>query len=331
MEYFDGRLKKAVEEKYNNLSEIEKADYIEKHKQWNKKTNRNYLIGSALVAFFISLIIFFVAIVRIGAPSKMLIYWILVFFGFILLFDLPLLLVMPFMLKKDEDKIKFMLERELKEIVKEQMSNEEKDKSILLRQEFGDSFVFSRDLPLCYGKNMLIDNVNKQFVLYVNHKFLQVHKYSEVINYEVYENGSSVVKGTAGEALIGGAFFGLTGMIVGASASRTITENCSSLQLAIRLNDINNSQILIQFVGATPIDKASEEYKKLKDNLKEACSVIEYILNNRDLQNAVPTEMVMPKQESSKLEQLKEYKNMLNEGLLTIDEYNKLKQQLLSL
>jgi hypothetical protein len=233
--------------------------------------------------------------------------------------------------ENDEFKIKYMLKLELKEIVEEQTANEEKDKSILLKQKFGDAFVLSRDLPLCYGKNMLIDNVNKQFVLYINHNFSQVHKYSEVINYEVYENGSSVVKGTAGEALIGGAFFGLAGMIVGASASKTITENCSSLQLAIRLNDINTPQILIEFMGSTPIDKTSDDYKKLKDNLKEACSVIEYILNNRDLQNAVPAETTLPKQESSKLEQLKEYKRMLDEGLLTTDEYNKLKQQLLGL
>ena len=74
---------------------------------------------------------------------------------------------------------------------------------------------------------LLVDNANKKFVLQKGKSFSKAYNFSDLINYEVYENGLSKVKGTAGKALIGGAFFGLGGLIVGSSMSKNIKEKCN--------------------------------------------------------------------------------------------------------
>ena len=135
------------------------------------------------------------------------------------------------------------------------------------------------------------------------------------------------MKGTAGKALVGGLFFGLGGMIVGSSMKRSIQDNCNSLKLIIRINDISQSQISINYFSNVNYSKNSYTYKAIKDNLIEVCSTLEYIMNKKDIKeytNYYENNITLK-------QQIKELKEMLDEGLIGQDEYEQKKKQILKL
>ena len=198
------------------------------------------------------------------------------------------------------------------------------------------SFVLNKSIDIIAtgwsAAKLLIDNQNKKFIYQKGKKYSKTYNFSDLINYEVYENGKSQVQGRAGSALIGGAFFGLGGAIVGGSRSRSINEKCNQLKLILRVNDFNCPEIVIIYVNNVDVDKNSSIYKNMKSNLQSVCSMLEYMLNEHTLEqsSAVKQEEKNPVNTSSK-EQLKELKEMLDDGLITQEDYEQKKKQILGL
>lgn len=177
---------------------------------------------------------------------------------------------------------------------------------------------------------LLIDNENKKFIYQHGTSISKTYSFSDIINYEVYENGKSKVQGRAGSALIGGAFFGLGGAIVGASRSKNIDEKCTQLKLIIRLNDLGCPQIVITYVDNVNLEKSGWTYRNMKENLQSVCSVLEFMLNNKTSEQS-ETKLSENKVEPTKKEQLQELKEMLDEGLITQEDFEIKKKQILGL
>lgn len=198
------------------------------------------------------------------------------------------------------------------------------------------SFIVSKTIDIMASgwssTKLLIDNQNKKFVYQKGKSFSKTYKFSDLINYEVYENGHSKVKGRAGSALIGGAFFGLEGLVVGSSMSRNINEKCNQLKLIIRLNDFDCPQIVITYVDNVDWDKNGWMYRNMKENIQAVCSMLEYMLNEKTLEqsSAVKQEEKTSEQKSQK-EQLQELKEMLDDGLITQEDFEQKKKQILGL
>lgn len=176
---------------------------------------------------------------------------------------------------------------------------------------------------------ILIDNEKKKFIYKKGKILSRPYKFSDIINYEVYENGSSKVKGTAGKALIGGAFFGLAGLIVGSSMGKKVNEKCNQLKLIIRVNDVANPQIVITYIDNVDWDKSGFNYRNMKENLQEVCSMLEFMINSKTLEE--PEKTNNHNNEKSDKDQLLELKEMLDEGLITQEEYDQKKKQILGL
>lgn len=178
---------------------------------------------------------------------------------------------------------------------------------------------------------LIVDNTSQKFALQNGTKLSKIYEFSQLINYEVYENGSSKVKGTAGKALIGGAFFGLGGLILGSSMSKQINENCNQLKLIIRVNDSENPQMEITYLKNVNLDKSGKIYRNIKTNLQEVCSILEYILNKKTIEQYKNINYEMHQVEKTNKEQLKELKEMLEEGLITQEDFDKKKKQILDI
>ena len=178
---------------------------------------------------------------------------------------------------------------------------------------------------------LIIDNENKKFIYQKGKNFSRTYNYSDLINYEVYENGKSQVKGRAGSALIGGAFFGLGGLIVGSSMSRDIEEKCNQLKLIIRLNDFDCPQIMITYVDNVNWDKSGWTYRNMKENLQSVCSMLEYMLNEKTLEQSYVIKQENQPTVKSNKEQLQELKEMLDDGLITQEDFEQKKKQILGL
>ena len=71
----------------------------------------------------------------------------------------------------------------------------------------------------------------------------------------------------------------------------------------------------------------------MKKNLQQICSILEYMINAKTLEdNIEKTETSRPNNTvTSNKEQLKELKKMLEEGLITQEEYDQKKKQILGL
>lgn len=223
------------------------------------------------------------------------------------------------------------IKKELKPIIIAQIQKEEQQKALP-----DSDFVITKEISILASgwssTKLLIDNQNKKFFYQKGKIYSKAYKFSDIINYEVYENGKSQVQGRAGSALIGGAFFGLGGLIIGSSMSRNINEKCNQLKLIIRLNDFDCPQIVITYVDNVDWNKNDWMYRNMKENIQAVCSMLEYMLNEKTLEQSstVKQEEKTSEQKSQK-EQLQELKEMLDDGLITKEDFEQKKKQILGL
>lgn len=219
-----------------------------------------------------------------------------------------------------------------------------------LSQILHENFTVTKSIKINNGSwdssELFIDMEHRKFIIQYDKVLSKAYNFSDLINYEVYENGMSKVKGRAGSALIGGAFFGLAGLIIGSSMSRKIDENCEQLKLIIRINDIDFPQIVLTYIENTNINKTSSQYKNMKQNIQAICSELEFMMNATSLEqsanfrqaeapSSVPdkphTEQPEQTEKQSLKDKLKELKELLDEGLISEDDYELKKKNILNL
>ena len=148
-------------------------------------------------------------------------------------------------------------------------------------------------------------------------------KYENIVDYELLQNGLTVSKGSMSGAIIGGLLFGTTGAIVGSSGSERIDVNvCTNLSIKITLKDTYRKVCYVTFV-ADSLATTSNEYNRaymLAQNcmsfLKLACEIVR---NNSTLSS------------SSNADELRKFKELLDDGIITEEEFEMKKKQLLGL
>lgn len=308
----------------NNLSKLSEKEIKEKANKFKKRQiiSSSIISGFCLLAFAI-LFCCIPLIYKNESISGITITLLIIISILVVCF--PLLSLCFTLRKSDKELARFQLKIENKPYI----FNRETYKNKSLDTDFN----ISKEIKILASgistTNLLIDNVNKKFCIQKGYRFSKSYEFSELINYEIYENGISKVKGTAGKSLIGGAFFGLGGLIVGSSMGKSVNEKCNQLQLIIRLNDINNPQIVITYINNANFDKSDYFYKKMKENLQQVCSMLEFMMNAKPLEEIIQTSTI--DNTKSNKEQLQELKEMLDEGLITQEEFNQKKKQILEL
>ena len=236
--------------------------------------------------------------------------------------------------------VEYLALAQIKLEIKKDCSDSEKSQAIGAMNN--GNFVTSKSIKIlangCLNTKLLIDDLHKLFIYQRGRNTSKAYRFSDLINYEVYENGQSKVKGRAGSALIGGAFFGLTGLVIGSSRSRKIEDKCNQLQLIIRLNDLDRPQIVVSYANKTALDKTGRAYRSMKENLQLVCSTLEYIMNAKTLEQSAAVkekktiqvvEHYSVSNNQSLKEQLQELKEMLYCGLITEEEYENKRNQIL--
>lgn len=173
----------------------------------------------------------------------------------------------------------------------------------------------------------MIDDANKNFALIsVDKTNLPIYDYKKLIDYEVIENGSQITSGNSKNAVIGGLLFGATGAIVGASASKEIKDICTELKLRIFLDDIENSQFTVEFVVYdTPKDDIL--YYEACERLNEITALLTYILNKN---KGEIEKQVSEIQNIDIADQIKKFADLRNQGIITSEEFEEKKKQLLN-
>lgn len=156
----------------------------------------------------------------------------------------------------------------------------------------------------------------------------RLFRYENILNFDLLENDSvSVSSGGIGRAAVGGALFGSTGAIVGGVTGKKKTiGKCTSLKLKITLKNTCRPVLYIPFIQAETkkngvvYNAAMEAAQVCMSMLQLACDKVNQPIQGQSV--AAPV---------SAADEIMKFKNLLDAGIITQEEFNVKKKQLLGL
>lgn len=154
------------------------------------------------------------------------------------------------------------------------------------------------------------------------------HSYKDIIDFELIEDGSSMIKGGVGRALVGGMLFGGIGAIVGSAAGKKkVKQTCTNLVVKITVNNIATPVEYIRLISSTT-SKNSTIYRTAYQDAQEIISLLQVICNLRNTSMPMSHEQA---QTASSAEEVRRYKALMDDGIITEEEFQSIKKKLLGI
>ena len=155
-----------------------------------------------------------------------------------------------------------------------------------------------------------------------------IYHYNQIVDFELLENGETVTKGGLGRAVVGGILFGGVGAVVGGvTASRRARGVCRSLKIKITFRNSPNLTEYINFIDTETMTDSSF-YQIRYEDAQETLSALQLAVEQ--IENSVvaepPTEHV-----ASDADEILKFKQLLDMGAITQEEFDAKKKQLLGL
>ena len=182
---------------------------------------------------------------------------------------------------------------------------------------------------ISYDKNTNLVNINGRYLLK-----------DRIFGFDLVEDGEQITKGGLGAAVAGGIVGSLapkligrsTGAIVGASiGKRKTTNSCTSLDIIITLQDPQTHDItenILLHLISSPISKQSVDYMQAKLSGQK---IIEFLTKITKEESAEAPRQNTVQKTGSSANEIMEYKNLLDAGIITREEFDAKKKQLLGL
>ncbi|WP_252247202.1 DUF4428 domain-containing protein [Clostridium sp. ZBS4] len=210
------------------------------------------------------------------------------------------------------------------ERIKSIMCNDEKTKEELTRFNTSKSIGSFLQIDENQCKIKIINSTQGQ-----NAKF-QIYNYEDILSCELFEDGINVTKGGLGRALVGGTLVGDIGAIVGSvtGPKKTSKEFVGTLGVKVTVKDLTSPTIYIQIISRKT-KTSSAVYQngcRFADDILSTLSII----INKNMGNNVKQQETSYKTLDSATE-IKKFKQLLDEGIITSEEFNAKKKQLLGI
>ena len=160
----------------------------------------------------------------------------------------------------------------------------------------------------------------------------QFIKYNQIVDFELLENGGSLAKGGVGRAVVGGMLFGSTGAIVG-STTRKQKKLCESLCIKLTLKEFEEPSYYINFIEK-PVDVGSEYYKDVVKKAQDMMSKLQLIASSMSAPVQEDTGKNMDgnaEANADPIAEIRGYKALYDEGILTEEEFQQKKKQILGI
>lgn len=156
-----------------------------------------------------------------------------------------------------------------------------------------------------------------------------LYSYDDIIDFELLEDETSVTKGGLGRAAVGGLLFGGVGAVVGGvTGGKKAHQKCTSLTVKITVNNMNAPTEYIKLI-TSPVDKNTLTYKAAFQNAQSIISMLQLICSQRETKTI--TQPTVAVKEISSADEIRKFKNLMDEGIITEEEFNAKKKQLLGL
>lgn len=187
----------------------------------------------------------------------------------------------------------------------------------------GDSKNFNATKKV--GKLLEIDEGSKKWILVQNHR---IYDFDDIVDFELLEDGESIVKGGLGRAIVGGALLGGVGAVVGGVTGRKKSKSiCNSMSIKIVLNDMKNPNAYIKLIES-PAKKDGFVYRTMFNAAQECLSVLELMCNSQK-ENISNNEE--PSNQEVDYDSLRKLSCLLTDGIITQEEFDAKKKQMLGL
>ncbi|MHC1740145.1 MAG: SHOCT domain-containing protein [Anaerolineaceae bacterium] len=174
-------------------------------------------------------------------------------------------------------------------------------------------------------KEFIVDSINHQLaIIDFNLCEVDILNFIKILDCKIIEDKSTIVQGGIGRAIVGGLIAGGIGAIVGAS-TRSSNNVISSLQVQIIIDDLSKPQKIIELI-TNQTKRDSLLYKNALSFANELYSTLLIIIekNNPTRATYSQVEIIDYPEQIIKLADLRE------KGLITEEEFQLKKQQLLS-
>ena len=177
------------------------------------------------------------------------------------------------------------------------------------------------------------DSVGRHFVVFGNDKMWScsvkkgetpyLFSFDDIINYELLEDGTSITKGGLGTAAVGAFLFGGVGAIVGGSLGKKQSDIVHKIGIRISTKIPLMSHIEISvFSGETK--RGGIIYRSSKEVALKILSLLDQITSSHaPVSNGEPT--------LSEADEILKFKQLLDSGIITQEEFDAKKRQLLDL
>lgn len=153
-------------------------------------------------------------------------------------------------------------------------------------------------------------------------------KYEDIVDYKLLEDGETATSGGLTRALAGGALFGGVGAVVGGvTGKKKSKEVLKSLDLVISVNNPYHTDIKLKFLPAgITCKQGSFLYNTYKGEANKMVSIFDAMTAKGKQAANKPA-----KTELSGADEIMKYKDLLDKGIITKEEFDLKKKELLGL
>ena len=179
------------------------------------------------------------------------------------------------------------------------------------------------------GTYIAIDENNKSFKIGRN-----IFEYDNLSSFELLENGYTVTDSGLSRAVVGGMLFGDVGAVVGAITGKKSDDVCSSLKLRVNLRNAHIDTAYIKFIMGGNFKKSGFTYRTCQTHAQSCISALEYIASQAESVEAAAqygAQQYGAAQYVSAADEIAKFKQLLDNGIITQEEFDAKKKQLLGL
>ncbi|MBR3243237.1 MAG: SHOCT domain-containing protein [Parasporobacterium sp.] len=148
-----------------------------------------------------------------------------------------------------------------------------------------------------------------------------IYRYDELVDCSIVENGRTAEEESISGAIVGAAVLGPIGAIIGAESGEAV---CTKLQIKVTTNNPERPKQTVTLIDGE-VPKETEDYITNYQFAQKAASKFKSILGQLQQKDAPQSYVGSPADE------IKKYKELLDIGALTQEEFDVKKKELLSL
>lgn len=177
------------------------------------------------------------------------------------------------------------------------------------------------------GDYLMIDRKTQTWCSpHLDKKNPDIFQFCDILDFELVEDGVSITKGGLGSAVVGGALFGGVGAIVGGGLGKKQKDVVSKMSVVINLKNEFVSRLDIPLI-TSDTKKGGMLYKGSKEIAGQIMALLAVTSDSQDVAAASSQHHPI----ASTADELMKFKQLLDAGAITQEEYEAKKKQLLGL